>query len=287
MDRRGVIEGMTVRSADGEKLGKVVLCSNETFFIEKGFFFPKDYTVRYDQVSGIQSGEIVLAYTKKELQEGDWDTTSTTSTATSDSSYSDRSITDRDYTTGSGVSSGLAGVASGIGYDSTAAMSSSTHSSSLSSDLNSTSRTVENHEELRVPLAEEELIAEKRVREAGQVRIRKEVITEHKQITVPVTREEVHIEHVPVTSATAANVTSDTFREETVTIPVHEEQVEVHKRPVIREEVRITKQVHQESRTAEADLRKERLDVDRDVEVTDTDLSKSRVKKVRDSDIAS
>lgn len=61
-------EGMTVRSMDGHKLGKVYAVSEREFFIEKGIFFPKDYSVRFGEVSDILEGEIILAHGKDSLR---------------------------------------------------------------------------------------------------------------------------------------------------------------------------------------------------------------------------
>src|SRR3954471_19103673 len=63
-------EGMTVHSADGEKLGKVVSCGADTFTIEKGLFFPKEYEATYDAVREIHEGDIVLNLSKDELISG-------------------------------------------------------------------------------------------------------------------------------------------------------------------------------------------------------------------------
>ena len=59
--RSEIAEGMIVRSADGEKLGKVVACEAKTFQIEKGFFFPKEFTVKYEEITDMAKGEIILA----------------------------------------------------------------------------------------------------------------------------------------------------------------------------------------------------------------------------------
>ena len=56
-----IAEGMIVRSADGEKLGKVVLCEVRTFQVEKGFFFPKEFTVKYEEITDMEDGEVILA----------------------------------------------------------------------------------------------------------------------------------------------------------------------------------------------------------------------------------
>lgn len=61
-------EGMTVRSEDGHKLGKVYAVDEREFHIEKGLFFPKDYSVRYGEISAIRDGEIVLLHGKDSLR---------------------------------------------------------------------------------------------------------------------------------------------------------------------------------------------------------------------------
>src|ERR687889_764815 len=53
-------------------------------------------------------------------------------------------------------------------------------------------------EELRVQRTEEELRAGTREREAGEVRVRKNVRTDREQISVPTRHEEVSVERVPV-----------------------------------------------------------------------------------------
>lgn len=61
-------EGMTVRSIDGEKLGKVFALGDEAFHIEKGLFFPKDYLVQYSDISDIRDGEIILMHGRDSLR---------------------------------------------------------------------------------------------------------------------------------------------------------------------------------------------------------------------------
>ena len=68
---------MTVYTSDGEKLGKVLQCEAETFIIEKGFFFPKDYIARYDDIADVTNDEIRLTRAKdafageRDLREAD------------------------------------------------------------------------------------------------------------------------------------------------------------------------------------------------------------------------
>lgn len=71
--RIDVKEGMTVRSIDGEKLGKVFAVQEGEFLIEKGLFFPKDYVCRYSEVSDIREGEIILMHGKEGLHRFSFD----------------------------------------------------------------------------------------------------------------------------------------------------------------------------------------------------------------------
>jgi uncharacterized protein (TIGR02271 family) len=116
-------------------------------------------------------------------------------------------------------------------------------------------------EAARIPLVEEALTAEKRVHEVGEVQIHKEVVVEEKQITVPVMHEVVRVETVPATGATTPTA-AGAFREETVRIPVREEEVEISKHPVVREEVRVTKEVREVPETIDTTVRRERTSVE-------------------------
>ena len=57
-DRDSVREGMFVTSTKGERIGKVIRRDVDTFVVEKGTLFPKDYELRYDHIAGLSGGEI-------------------------------------------------------------------------------------------------------------------------------------------------------------------------------------------------------------------------------------
>ncbi|MBF5041766.1 DUF2382 domain-containing protein [Aggregicoccus sp. 17bor-14] len=67
-ERSQVKEGMVVRSQDGEKLGRVFSVGEDSFHIEKGLFFPKDYRVQLSEVAGVRDGELVLAHGRDSLR---------------------------------------------------------------------------------------------------------------------------------------------------------------------------------------------------------------------------
>ena len=117
-------------------------------------------------------------------------------------------------------------------------------------------------EDVRIPLVEEQLRAEKYVVQKGAVRVRKQVVTEEQQITVPVTREEVVLEHVPAGEARSEVAAKEAFQEQEIAIPVVEEEVRVVKQPVVKEEVRVRKQQIQEQRVASADVRHEEAEIE-------------------------
>lgn len=115
-------------------------------------------------------------------------------------------------------------------------------------------------EEARIPLVEEEVVAKKRVQEAGEVRVHKETVTEQKQVTVPVQREVVRVERVPASGTAPA---AGAFQEESVTVPVRQEVVDIEKRPVVREEVVVTKETREGTETAATTARREEIDIEK------------------------
>ena len=68
--RKGVTEGMTVYTRDGEKLGKVVSVDDAGLFVEKGLFFPKEYGFGFDDVEEVRSGSVHLRVDKTALSAG-------------------------------------------------------------------------------------------------------------------------------------------------------------------------------------------------------------------------
>ena len=114
-------------------------------------------------------------------------------------------------------------------------------------------------DEVRVRRVEEELRAGTREREAGAVNVRKRVVTERQRMEVPTRREEVIVDRVPVEGEVAAEAE---IGEEEVRVPVTEEEGVVEKRPVAKEEVRIRKEVVEDTEVVEEDVRKEQIDVD-------------------------
>src|SRR5215204_2535987 len=109
---------------------------------------------------------------------------------------------------------------------------------------------LEDEDELRVQRTEEELRAGTREREAGALNVRKRVRTDREQISV---------ERVPVEGREASEAV---IGEDEVSMPVVEEEVVTEKRPVVKEELRIRKDVVPEEDVVEEDVRKEEVEID-------------------------
>ena len=157
-DKNSVRNGMFVMGTQGERIGKVILCNEETFVVEKGVFFPKDYELRYDHITDVTGGTIRYALT--DFLRG---------RAPEEAKLASAGPT-------------LAGAAS---------------AGATTATRRAESGDIE-RDEIRIPLMREEIGIEKVARESGHVRIHKTVITEEKHFSVPVTREEVVIEHVAI-----------------------------------------------------------------------------------------
>jgi uncharacterized protein (TIGR02271 family) len=117
----------------------------------------------------------------------------------------------------------------------------------------------------RIELREEELDVRKRQVEAGEVRVRKEVVTEQRNIEVPVSREEVVIERRPVAGREAADGIDET---EELRIPLRAEEVDVDKHTVVREELEVGKRRVDETRTVSDAVRREEARVDTEGDAT-------------------
>ncbi len=94
----------------------------------------------------------------------------------------------------------------------------------------------------------------------GEVRIRKEVITEQQTVQVPVTREELVIERMPVTGQTTATGTIGENQE--IRIPLTEERASATTETFVREEVNIGKRAIENVEQVGGTVRREELEVE-------------------------
>ena len=137
--------------------------------------------------------------------------------------------------------------------------------------------------EARVTRSEEELNIGKRQVQAGEVEVRKTVETEHVRQPVTRMREEVTVERHAAQGQQSGDIE---IGEDEIRIPVVEEEVVVEKRPVVKEEIVVKKHAVTDEQAVEADVRRERIDVDDSTVRTDRGSRgrKAEERSTRDSD---
>jgi uncharacterized protein (TIGR02271 family) len=113
-------------------------------------------------------------------------------------------------------------------------------------------------DDLRVQRVEEELRVGTRERGAGTLNVRKRVRTDRERVEVPTRREEVHVDRVPIDNESSGAE----IGEDEISVPLTEEEVVVEKRPIAKEEVRIRKDVVEDTEVVEEDVRREEVEID-------------------------
>jgi uncharacterized protein (TIGR02271 family) len=110
--------------------------------------------------------------------------------------------------------------------------------------------------------SEEELEVGKRPVEAGQARLRKWVETEPVVLDVELQREVARVTREPINEP----VGEHEFEEDEVEVPLHAEKPVVQKQAVAKERVGLEKDVQTETEKVTDELKKERVDVEGDVD---------------------
>jgi len=121
-------------------------------------------------------------------------------------------------------------------------------------------------------LYEERLTAGKKRVKSGEVAIGKHVETETAQVSVPIEKERIVVERVtPSDAGRAVAPGSVDFKGgEVAHMEIYEETPDIHKEAFVREEIKITKVVDQETVQAQDTIRREELDVNtKDTPVVD------------------
>jgi uncharacterized protein (TIGR02271 family) len=226
-DSNNIRNGMFVMGTQGERIGKVIRCDTDTFVVEKGVFFPKDYELRYDHITDVSGGTVRYALTDF-LRERSGEETPKPAPAPREAA---------------------------------ATAAAATAASAAATATERRSGKSAERDEIRIPLMREEIGIEKVARESGHVRVHKTVHTEEKHFSVPVTREEVVIEHVAVGRDASASG-DGAFTEDTVDVPLYEEEVRVSTRPILEEEVVVRTVAHSVEREGSAMLRHEEAEVE-------------------------
>lgn len=277
-----VEEGMFVTSTDGQRIGKVIRCDSETFVVEKGTLFPKDYELRYEYIKDVKDGGIEYMLTEDLARSGG----------------GAKSFAEKATQKVASLPGAAAAAASAVAAKTRAAMGAS-HPSESGARIRKESsedeelreekeelraeeraelrsereelraeraevRQASEEQELHIPLMREEMDVQKFSRESGHVRIHKAVHVEEKHFSVPLRREELVIEHIagPASEGAVSASGEGAFEEATLDIVLQEEDLRVGKHAVLREEVVVRKVTRAIEKDAAASLRSEDLEIE-------------------------
>jgi uncharacterized protein (TIGR02271 family) len=226
-----LMPGATVYGADGDKVGTIAGVGGSYIVVEKGFFFPKDYYIPVSAVTDSNENAVYLSVTKDVALEQGWDQMP--------AEHGLNGLQD-DPRWRDGEADTQASTAH---YDDM----STADSTSLEQDM------------LRVPIHEEHLEATKRMDDAGDVTITKQVVQEQEVIEVPVTEERVRVQW----RAPSGDIVDDgeAFEEGVIEVPVSREVVDVSKRTVRTGELEVTKERQQRTQRVADSVRREVVDV--------------------------
>jgi len=114
---------------------------------------------------------------------------------------------------------------------------------------------------------EEELTVGTQVQEAGRLGVRKVVDVERAETVVPVDTEHADFERQAPVEGDSGEV--EFLPDGSISIPVFQEELVIEKRLIVRERIVIRKHTVTEDRLVEADLRRERVEVEADEEIAD------------------
>lgn len=134
--------------------------------------------------------------------------------------------------------------------------------------------------ERRIQLLGEILRVHKERVGRGEVRLRKEVVTQNQNLEVPVSREELVVERVPGQNREAAGGQIGSADKE-VRIPLSEERVHVEKKPVVNEEIRVGKREVQSTERVSDQVRHEELRTEGDVTEADRLKDKEEADRIK------
>lgn len=280
MDIGRIQTGWDVYGSDGDKVGDVSDVGPNYLLVTKGFLFTKDIYIPTSAVSGVEEDRVYLSVAKDQIDGMGWDQPPT------DTGSADYGTTGSTMTTGVDDTTttqtvGGAGAAGTTGYtdtdtgttssdyvvgQETTATTSQTGYVDTGAQAASTSN-VQDDDTLRVRRYEEDLSAQTVQREAGAVRVEKDVVEEQRNIDVPVTHEEVHVRSRQVDAP--ASATGEAFQEGVIEVPVREEDVVVNKEARVAEELEIEKRAVTETQRVSDTVRKEVVDVE---QVGDVDV---------------
>jgi len=275
-------EGDDVLGSDGEKVGSVHSIGSNYLVVEKGFFFPTDYYVPFGSIASYDEsdGKVILSVTKDDALNSGWDAQPGDSSSYSTMSSSDMT-TDATSTFGAAGGTTQTAMADSLSIDADYNDDLATRRGAMSDDATSTmaavdttmtdttmtgstgmsaGSTLNDQDHIVVPVHEEELVATKREREAGEVMITKNVVAEERTMEVPITEERVQVTRRVVDRA--GEMGEAAFREETIEVPLTTQEVDLQKRVRVSEEIEIDKEAVQRTEAVSGTVRREVVNVD-------------------------
>jgi uncharacterized protein (TIGR02271 family) len=219
---------------DGDKIGDVEEIGRDYILVTKGLIFTTDLYIPSSAIDKVDQddGRVYLNVDKSEVEDRGW--TEPPVAGTDDVE-----------------STGFTGTSEA---GSTAYAAQDTAYGAESTDVRDT-------EQVRVPLHEEQLRAERVTETAGEVRVGKSVHEEQRELDVPVTRDEVQVRRVSTDRAAATDEGAFTDGD-TIRVPVTAERVNVSKEPHVVEEIEISKRPVTETQRVSETVRREEVDVD-------------------------
>jgi uncharacterized protein (TIGR02271 family) len=225
------LRGAEVHGADGDKVGTVSAVYPGYIVVEKGLFFPTDYYIPMSAVASYDTDRVYLNVSKDAALGRGWDV---------------RPVDLETATVGTATA---------------------TTDTFTETDRLAAAR-IESDEEIRIPVMEEELTATVRPREAGAVRIEKDVVAEERTLEVPVTEERLRVERRVVDRPVSA-ADAGAFEETVIEVPLRSETVDVQKQARVAEEVVVGKEAVQRTERISDTVRREEVFVDEDATLID------------------
>src|SRR4051794_36088007 len=236
-DLNTIQRGWTVYDTSDEKIGDIADIGSGYVLVQKGLLFIKDLYIPDSAITETDdaNGRVYVNVAKGDVDSMGWDQPPAQDTSTSQRSDFDYGVTAADTATKSG--------------------------GNLSGDV------MQEADARRVTLHEEELQAQTRREQAGEVQVSKRVVQDERQLDVPVTHDEVQVRRVRVDRDATAGDSAFTDDGETVRVPVTAETVEVTKQPRVVEEIEISKRPVTERQTVRDTVRREEADVSQEGDV--------------------
>lgn len=115
-----------------------------------------------------------------------------------------------------------------------------------------------------LPVVSEQVEVERRARPIARVRVRKTTRVDDATVDLASAKEDVSVERVPIGRIVDVPPQIRTEGDTTI-VPVVEETVVVQKRLLLREEIRITKRRSEETRRVTVPLRRQQVDIQREL----------------------